>query len=163
MAVRFITLFFPAAALRTAAGRGRRHRPAPIPPGLFADVLPSFLFQQIPDLRQQLFLIGRLRWGGFFGRGFLLLFQLVMEAVDGLDHQEHRKGDDEKIQNRGQEAAIFDGNLRSGIDPPVGSGNSGLQHDLPIGKINAAGEHGDQRHDDIIHKGKWRSYRTHRR
>ena len=76
-----------------------------------------------------------------------------MEAVDGLDHQEHRKGDDEEIQNGGQEAAVFDGDLRGGIGHPVGSGNSGLQHDLPIGKINAAGEYGDQGHDDVIHKG----------
>ncbi len=117
MAVRFITLFSSSSSPNRKEG-GRRHRPALIPPGLFRRCVSIISYLSAdPGSPSAVFPHWRLRRGGLFGRG-LLLFQLVMEAVDGLDHQEHRKGDDEEIQNGGQEVAVFDGNLRSGIDLP---------------------------------------------
>ena len=55
-------------------------------------------FQQVPDLRQQLFLVRGLRRHGLLGGRFLLgLLQLIVETVDGLKHQKHREGDNQEI------------------------------------------------------------------
>ena len=74
------------------------------------------------------------------------------EDFERIYQAEHRKGNDEKIQNGGEEGAVPNGNFRGCVDHAVSTGDGLLENDFPVAEINAAGEHGDQGHDDIIHK-----------
>ena len=76
-----------------------------------------------------------------------------MQAVEELDEAEYREGDDQEVDDGGQEGAVPDGDLRGGINGTIGAGNRGFQHDFPVGKVHAAGKHGDGGHNNVVDQG----------
>ena len=71
-----------------------------------------------------------------------------MHLVDGLDHAEHGERDDDEVEDDGDQVAVVDGDL--GCDDFAALHDGLLEHPFPRGKVDAAGQHGDERHDDII-------------
>ena len=74
----------------------------------------------------------------------------------GVTYAEDRESDDQEVHDNGDQIAVLDGHFGSGLHHgTVGAhfGDSFLQHDLPLGEINAAGEHGDEGHDDVVDDG----------
>ena len=85
-----------------------------------------------------------------WGRGSGLL--LPVKAVDGFDKAEDRKGDDEEVQNGGEEGAVMDGNGGAHLTA-AGVIHRLPQHPLPLGEVRAAGEQGEQGHQDVVDQG----------
>ena len=48
------------------------------------------------------------------------------------------------------QVAVVDGDL--GVDDLLALHDCFLEHPLPAGKVDAAGQHGDERHDDVAHE-----------
>lgn len=84
----------------------------------------------------------------FFGFGVGFVFDwswsgLFLHVVDGANHEEDNKGNDEEIDGGLNEVAVVDGGRVDALD--VG-GNDKLE----ARKVEAADEHGNYGHDDVV-------------
>ena len=82
-------------------------------------------------------------FGFFFGFGLFESFGAVVNVVDETDDEENDEGDDEKVNDVLEEVAIGYGG-GTGSAEEVGDG------DAEFGKVNAAGDEGNDGHDDIF-------------
>ena len=104
-----------------------------------------FVLEQVTDLGEQELFFGGL--GRFFGFRLGGLFELGLCGVHRLDHKEDDEGDQEEIDDRGQEGAEtqHDGFLDDGL----ALHDSGLERDIERRQVDAADQAADERHDDI--------------
>ena len=105
-------------------------------------------FQNVPDVGQQCFFLGRRgSWGRSRWKGLFLPLQFVHE----LDGYENRECDDEKVYRRLDEIAVI---KRDGFGQFARDGVYGrfLYDNVQILEIHAADEHAQWRHDDVIYK-----------
>ena len=79
---------------------------------------------------------------GFLGEALSAFAHLVQAS----DHKEDDKADDEEVDNGLEEVAVVDGGWLDAWDV-------GWDSDLEGTEVEAADEHGNYWHDDVIHEG----------
>ena len=76
-----------------------------------------------------------------------------MEVIQSFYHAEHSEGNDDEVQYDGDGVAEVDGHFGQLHGYTVGLHYGFFQNPFPGGEINAAGNHRDQGHDDVIDDG----------
>lgn len=123
------------------------------PSGLEGAHFGKLLLQQVPDFGQELLFVGGLGGRGRRGFFFLLVAQ-GHELVQELHQPEHHQGQNQEIDDGGDEIAIVQGVgndvsglVDLGVPEPLGQG------DGPLGEVDAAQEHGHDGHNQVIGQG----------
>lgn len=117
-----------------------------VPPGFSL-----LFFQQIPNLRQQEFLLGGLRFLLFLGLCFLfLLLAQLCELVEALHQEEDHQGQDQEVDDGGDKVAVIQGILDDIARLIVLFRKQAGEDQLHFGEVHAADEDGDNGHDDVI-------------
>lgn len=107
------------------------------------------LFEEVADFFEESGLVVFLLFLGFFFFLFGFLgqaFGAFAHFVEGANHEEDDKGDDEEVDGGLEEVAVVDGGGFDAFDV-------GGDGELKVGKIVTADNHGDDRHDDVVDEG----------
>ena len=106
-------------------------------------------FEEVADFFEESGLV----FLNLFGFLFFFVFTFFGETfgafahfVEGANHEEDDKGDDEEVNGGLEEVAVVDG---GGLD----AFDVGGDGELEVGKIVTADDHGDDWHDDVVDEG----------